>query len=357
MVVHRRLRGTTVYLYFNYNKKEFWISTGIRVNTQNRGKNSKKILQKILQLYKEKLEAMEFDIQRLIVQLEVQNIPVTREKILQKIRGEEENSEKRDIVDLFDDYLKERSSKIRHVTYKKIKQTREKLRRWQIFECRKIDTPNFDKKDFVKFSQWLQRYEDLGDNTIAVHCGVLKNFLRHSYPGKRFDFIKFREIYVDVIYLYPEELKVLQEATLKGYLDKTRDLFLIGCYTGLRYADYEKVNYHKGRGNVMEIIQRKTGRPAYPPFTSKLEVIMAKYNGKVPIISNQNFNVYLKALFRMLDLEREVIIHKRRNGQQLEYIYPLWDVISSHVARKTFIMTLLTSKVDQKLVMEGNERA
>jgi len=42
------------------------------------------------------------------------------------------------------------------------------------------------------------------------------------------------------IYLNKEELKAIEELDLSGNssLEKVRDLFLIGCYIGLRHKDY-----------------------------------------------------------------------------------------------------------------------
>ncbi|MBK9043075.1 MAG: phage integrase SAM-like domain-containing protein [Saprospiraceae bacterium] len=49
---------------------------------------------------------------------------------------------------------------------------------------------------------------------------------------------------VDNVYLDTEELKLLHEIDLSGkpHLELTRDIFLCGCYTALRYSDYSRLS-------------------------------------------------------------------------------------------------------------------
>lgn len=76
------------------------------------------------------------------------------------------------------------------------------------------------------------------------------------------DFRKIEEE-VDTIYLGNDELQTLFDLNLTNdaRLDRVRDLFLIGCYTGLRFSDYSELrplNITFG-GLILNVTTQKTG--------------------------------------------------------------------------------------------------
>lgn len=343
-----------IYLYFNYEKKEYVYSTGIRISDADWDPKRKKIVQKIVQFYEPQLLDLEAKIRKTILKLELDNKEVTIGAIREEIEGipAVKPAPVKKLLIAFDKFLEKKRSRVEYGTYKRIKTLRDKLKRFEQFYPGSIDPKNFTEEQFESFVSWLRQNEKLGDNTIATKIATLRNFLKDENPKRAYHFIKTRQIYDNVIYLHLDELEVIRNAKLKGYLDKTRDLFLIGCLTGLRHSDYGKLSNAIVKSNIIEIMQQKTREKAFVPCTEELKSILGKYGGVVPVISNQKMNKYLKELFKKLELNRQIVIYKRRNGKPEQSTVPLCDVITTHVARKTFIMTLLTSKVDQKLVME-----
>ena len=77
-------------------------------------------------------------------------------------------------------------------------------------------------------------------------------------------------------------------------LDRVRDLFLVGCYTGLRFSDFSRLTPKNIADGFIEIEQSKTGDSVVIPVHSVIKKIIKKYNGLPPTISNQKFNTYLK---------------------------------------------------------------
>lgn len=97
------------------------------------------------------------------------------------------------------------------------------------------------------------------------------------------DFKKFSED-VDSVYLTENELTQLYDLYLSKTpgLDKARDLFLIGCYTGLRFSDFMHLRPENIKGRILTRNTLKTSERVPIPLNSKLLSIVAKYNGVLP---------------------------------------------------------------------------
>jgi len=346
MIIHLRRRKRTLYLYFNYLKQEFYISTGIRVSDKDWEQN----LNHNLNPFAAKVSRLKTDVYHAISRLEAMNEEVTPLAIREIVFGE--NIKKKPIVTYFNEWLVKREPSIAHNTYRKNKQLRNKLMDFEAYSNKRLYPGRFSKETFENFINWLTDVRKLNDNAVATLAATLRTFLKDTIPQKDFSFITLKEVYEDVIFLFPEELKKLKDAQLSGSLERARDLFLVGCYTGLRYSDYHKLDYHKPQNNFFELIQTKTKRKVYVPYTKALQEVLAKYDGKVPLMYNQKLNNYLKVIFKDLEFNRIVILHKRYKGKLKEYPFPLFEVITSHVARKTYIMTLIRSGVHIQTVME-----
>jgi integrase/recombinase XerD len=124
--------------------------------------------------------------------------------------------------------------------------------------------------------------------------------------------------------LMQEELDKLETIKLPEKLEKTRDLFIFSCYTGLAYADLESFNYEKEvvESNGMRFIDGyrfKTGTEFYTPLLPPAMKVLEKYHLKLPRISNQKYNDYLHVIETRLGLNKP---------------------LTSHVARHTFATTV-----------------
>jgi site-specific recombinase XerD len=182
----------------------------------------------------------------------------------------------------------------------------------------------------------------------------LKAFLKYAYPEKDWSFVRYSQLKVshEVIALSEEELGVIMHADVSGHLDKTRDLFVFLALTGMRFCDSQR--FHLSwvtPENILEFNQLKTGGKAYPPLYDASRRVLDKYNGSPPLISQQKFNSYLKELFKKIKLDRTVIVHVVKGKQVYSSVEPLYNVISSHTARRTFITICLEKGMQIQDVM------
>jgi mRNA-degrading endonuclease YafQ of YafQ-DinJ toxin-antitoxin module len=127
--------------------------------------------------------------------------------------------------------------------------------------------------DFYEDFTNMLKDKNLATNTIGKVIATLKIFLNEAtdrkintnttYKSRKF---KVTTEISESIYLNDSDLKKLVklDLTKKPTHDRTRDLFLIGCYTGLRYSDFsnirpEQITEHENGLQLIEIKQQKTG--------------------------------------------------------------------------------------------------
>lgn len=129
-------------------------------------------------------------------------------------------------------------------------------------------------------------------------------------------------------YLNEEELKVIEAKQIKiNRLDTIRDIFVFSCYTGLSYADIDKLTYNNCStgfdGEEWIMTERtKTKIESNVPLLKKPLELIDKYkdhpliqdNNRVfPQYSNQRLNSYLKELADICGINKNLTFHMARH--------------------------------------------
>ena len=209
--------------------------------------------------------------------------------------------------------------------------------------------------DYIEF---LEDVRELHKNTIGTRIKDLKVFLgwchSKSYTEK-VDFKSFVKPKADtsIIALTQEELNVFFTHDFKNpILDKVRDIFVFACFTGLRYSDYDKVKPHNINGEFLTVITQKTKAPVSIPIIPNYSgKILMKYNNNLNVKSIQRFNRHLKDAAREANLNRVVTWIEYRGKSSNVINQPLYELVSSHMARKTFITHSLEKGMAPKDIM------
>lgn len=117
-----------------------------------------------------------------------------------------------------------------------------------------------------------------------------------------------------------------------------RDLFVIGCLTGLRFSDIPKVCNARIENEMIHLSITKTNSNGVIPIHPIVREIMNHYpNGLPKCPPNQVFNRYLKEIGKKLpqlntDFEKTLT----REGAPDRKIFKKYDLLSSHTARRSF---------------------
>lgn len=187
-----------------------------------------------------------------------------------------------------------------------------------------------------------------------------------------------------LIYLTKEELKALYDMPLEGLKAQVRDLFLIGCYTAMRYDEFSKIE--KGCIGITEkgtkVIRIKQGKVnnnvVIPIADDELEVLLKKYDYTVPHICDQILNRYIKEICKELSdivpsfrkKMRTLLTKTEREGLEngklkFEFdesgrvVKPRWELITCHTARRTCITNMYLSgiyKTRQIMSVSGHKK-
>lgn len=181
------------------------------------------------------------------------------------------------------------------------------------------------------------------DNTLNRHINFLFTFLNWSH-GKyhNIDLNKLKnpvsDFNPDDVHLTTAEVEMLESVQLpRESLERVRDLFLIGVYSGQRFSDYTVFEKADVNGNMIIKKAEKTESESYVPLHPKLLNLLEKYNWELPTISSQNFNPHIREVCRIAGILDEVkFTNYIGNKKTVEYIQKC-DAVSSHTARRTFI--------------------
>lgn len=173
--------------------------------------------------------------------------------------------------------------------------------------------------------------------TLATKDGINKNIAHNAFT------VEVRQEETDEIKLSESEIQELYNLDYSNLsrLEKARDIFVIGCRTGLRHSDYSvlsKAHIKPIQGvEVIKFINKKTGTRVVIPIHEDVVEILDKYGGKVPKLSNQKLNDYLKEIAQNVAfLQEKITIKKSEGGRDIIKDVFRWELLSSHTARRSF---------------------
>lgn len=236
-------------------------------------------------------------------------------------------------------YLKTMSSKVdidfTLRTYNKYNLT---LNRFIDYKGGDINITNITNSDIIQFQNYLYKM-NFDINTIAGYMKKLKHFLNwcidnnyiSSNPFRQF---KIRQVVREVQYLTIEEVeKIYNKDFNNDRLNKVRDLFVFACNSGLSFADLCKLSKDDIQENNGVYFIRKDREKTGVKYTTILSEtameILNRYDFKLPILSNQKYNGYLKEIADICNINKP---------------------LHTHIARHTFATTTLNKGLPIEIV-------
>lgn len=221
--------------------------------------------------------------------------------------------------------------------------------------------PYFQTKEFaVKFNGY--RSEHWSDNTAGKYIRLLRRFLLWARDSHLYTFEEFpqclslpEEHETTMFALTDIELRVIENLDLsdRPSLDRVRDLFLISCYTGLRFSDLSRLSKEHIGTTEIRISAKKTDDNIRCPITPRLRKILDRYspNYEFKHITGQRANEHLKEIAEQAGIcdMLEVITYK--NGRKVTEVRPKNELIAWHCSRRTFITLSLILGVQPAAVM------
>ena len=308
------------------------------------------------------------------------------EDVLDRYRHPEKNAHSGgDFFDTFDKFLNDNeSSRPRENHFKVLER---QLRRFELYSGRKWNLDTFTADDLGAFKDFLvnehtiaadKRFEHIykavpesrtpgprGYNAIGNSLRLFRTFnnwcIKHrlttNYPFREYSIES--PVYGTPYYITLEERDQIARADLSSrpQIAIQRDVFVFHCCIGCRVGDLLRLTRSNVIDGAVEYIARKTSgeRPVTVrvPLNATASGILERYKdfpgpGLLPFISSQKYNDAIKTVFRLAGIDRVVTVLNPRTRREEQR--PLYEIASSHLARRTFIGNLYKQVKDPNLI-------
>lgn len=385
---------TAIRLRFHY-KKDFWFSTGqsitpdlwdsktqrplagTKIPLKERNANPKLINQ--MARIKNKLESQKLEIENYVELCKLNKTPFDVSELREKIElianpeiieftPEKENF----VLNFIKRFVDEIESGTRLTPGKEkkyrpstVKAYREFIYFWESFE---------------KSIKRKVRFEDVTDRLyrdLLSFCHG-KNF-RHNYTGRRVKELKrimnaahiegihentaYKDLTVlkvetKEISLTENEIQLIRELDLSDNTpyDKARDLFLIGCYTALRFSDIIRLKPENiiqiDDGHQIEIYTKKTSTRVVIPIRPELMEILKKHDYAAPKLSEQKVNERIKEIAKLAGITGSVNVKEIIGGNEVYKNVERCEMIKTHTARRTAATLMYKAKIPTIEIMK-----
>jgi len=253
-----------------------------------------------------------------------------------------------DVISEMEEWIKRKEKKVDDV---KIYQTvlndiKELYPKGPLF-FRQID---YDFKNKI-LDLWLAKDPPIQNTTINKRMTCLKIFLQEMVEEKKNDYVMFREFHTglrgpkkkNVIIPTETEFKLLCNKKLTDpRLDFARDIFVLGCSTGLRFSDAIRLNEDNlrtiGKNHyIVTNIEKTEEEQIFIPLNEVSKFILAKHPDGIKKISNQKLNKALHDLFEELEFNTPEVRMEKYGKETIAKKEPKHKLMTMHSSRRFFI--------------------
>jgi integrase len=304
-------------------------------------------------------------------------IPTPAElKELVKISGELTSPilSENDFWNLFEVFLLSKEKDVKDITdydlslRKHLKATEQFYKETLTFEGLKKRTESF----FEKFEHYLM-YEainirgskGLALNTVGKQMKNLKVFLHWCFENSHIERFSLKHLIsrtedIETVFLTELDLKSIRSLKLDEEKSLVRDLFLIGCETGLRFSDFSRLIAADFGKDFLEVHPKKTNKIGQNnliliPISSNLKKIISKYDGIPPrfrINSLNTFNTEIREICKQAGLTEVVNVFRFVAGKETRIEKEKWQFVSSHTCRRTFCTLKFLAGMPAQAIMK-----
>lgn len=271
------------------------------------------------------------------------------------------------LINYIEDYIERPAIKLdRSIgtirNYKKIKNI--------LFQFEKEEYPlTFDKVTMNWYNDFIEWFTNKG-YSINYTGDVLKNvkmFLRNAFEDKvssndifRNSKFKVLKEESDDIYLSEDEVSRIYNLELGNKsLELIRDLFLIGCYTGLRVSDYNSISSDNivTRNGIkfLEIAPQKTKKSGHIiviPLRRECLLILDKYEFNPPKRTEPYINRQIKDIAELAEIKDVVDISIPKGKERILIKEKKFNLVKSHTARRSFCTNAYLSGMSSIDIMQ-----
>ena len=293
-----------------------------------------------------------------------------------KLRSQIEKTEPSFFLQQIDDYIKAKSKKVKRGTLTVFQSMR---LHFQAFEQHRGSPIRFESLDF-------QFYEDLVDfltnhyvlprkrngalglrvNTIGKTIHQFRIFIKDRIKRRIIPAIDLSDYKVpseetDAVYLAPDEIGKIYTIDLidRPDLAPARNLFVLGCQTGLRFSDFFTLKPEDLLQDMLYKKQEKSVHWVVIPLRKEAKAIFTEqFKNQIPSICNSEFNQKIKEIGKLAGIDQPIKFSYRKGNRMIDVKRPKYAWITSHTARRSFCTNEFLAGTPVYLIMKisGHKR-
>lgn len=301
---------------------------------------------RVLNTYLDTLQAKVFEAKHRLIE---SGKPVTAESIKNLLQGKDDRGERAHMLLEIFQYHNDQVKALIGIEYSKgtltkfvtvLKHTHAFLK-WK-YKTDDIDICRIDYEFITELEFWYKSLKHCDHNTTMKYIACVRKLVIRALRNGRLQrdpFMGFnmalREVERDA--LTEEELQTMAAKSFPiNRLAQVRDIFLFSCFTGLAYADLQKLKRSEistgiDGGKWIFTRRQKTDSPSHIPIHPMALEILERYSNHpacqvrdkvLPILGNQKMNAYLK---------------------EIADCCGIFKCLTFHIARHTFATTVTLS--------------
>lgn len=205
-------------------------------------------------------------------------------------------------------------------------------------------------------------------NTIASQFSIMKVWFAEAemegwLTDKAFHRYTTKVHDVDNIYLTESEIQriydidftdktISSQIDAKSMIEQTRDLFVVACWTGLRFGDWKDLSKADITNDTMTITTSKTNKTVVIPLHPLVKEIIQKYDGKLPCgIDKTHTLKQIRMCGKLACIDEEVSLVRVVGGRTVIRREPKYNFIMNHTARRAFATNMYLRGVPSISIM------
>ena len=258
--------------------------------------------------------------------------------------------------------LSPKRQKLKPSSISSYKTTQSLLVKFQNHTKTVIQLKDFSQSVIDKFSDFMILDEEFAMNTHAKSMMDLLQIIKYAVKHKKIPAAKMVELEFDTrreetdsIYLTEDE--ILQLLDIYEFdepeHEQVRDIFVLGCFTGMRFSDYSNIDTSAIRNNRLEFVQKKTGAKATIPIHPVVNAILKKYDNMLPKVPpNNEFNRIIKIVGEKLPCLHVPFTKQVTYKRELtEFVAMKYSFLQTHTARRAFCSNEYLKGTDPMIIM------
>jgi integrase len=361
-----------VILYLNFGYKEYdavqqkhsykplRYYTGVKVKPQEWDVDNKRPFNKSKLRELLSIEKTADDIYNYLVQVGKEITPDSLKQELDvKLKGASSENEVIRIIDFIRETILKGNSGRSKLTLREYNKLANKLEAFEEKRMIRITANNFKEELYLDFMEEIKSQMNKQNSVWAIAKTVkaVLNEISRKHKVSVFNPTtdlaradRTQKSTEDKVYLSFSQIKVILDYKPQNDRLKNTQLILVTLlFTGCRYSDVFKIipefEYDDGTINFRyaRYIDQKTGKDIIVPILNPLEESYDLNGGNTPyLISSAKFNQYVKELVMLSGLNEDVTLSFSNSFGKKEFeTKPLYEFVSSHIGRRSFITNLI----------------